>query len=203
MRRISLSLATLAFAAIAPIAGAQSASTGSKLTLDLRAGMASGMIDDNDTGLKTKGGADYGVSLGYDVTPAIRLGLGLGLSKQPLDVTGVTGDVGVSQFDLGARYSFVSAQRRWTPFLSAAVSPRALSFEEDGGSKYEASGTGFSVGAGMDYAFSPKIAFQGTLGYVTGKFGDWKVDGDKVDAPKIDANGMHVNFGVSFRPFAR
>ena len=206
MRRISLSLAALALAAIAPAAHAQkAASPMSRVTVDLHANGSSVTPKDADT--KSGGGA--GVGLGYDVIPALRIVANVDLAK--IDVTdeaaGIDGNFALRQIDLGARYSFMAQARRWTPFLQASVTPRHMGADVDDGSgntvKVEMSGTAFSFGGGVDYAFSPRTSFGAGLHYTVGSFDKFKVDGQDAQGDKIDANGARLNVGVTWRPFSR
>src|SRR5689334_5573923 len=122
MRRLQLSVAALAIAAVAPVAQAQSSapSAASKFTVDLHVGGAQLSPEKADS--KSGGGA--GIGLGYDVTPALRLGLGMDLAKIDYKDTDLQGNFALVNFDIGARYSFVAPTRRWAPFLNAAVTPR-------------------------------------------------------------------------------
>ena len=200
MSRIKFSLAAIALVAMSTAAQAQTPAT-KKLTLDLHAGMASASLGSGDSEIKTKSGANFGAGIGYDVTPAFRLGLGIDLAKLPLDEEGFDGDIGLTSFDLNGRYSFMNTARRWTPFLSAGVASRAIGADIDGVGDYEASGIGFNLGGGVDYAFSPKMALTTAAGYTMGKFGDQKLDGDKIEGDDLDGNGFKVNVGLTFRLF--
>lgn len=202
MRRINLAVAALAIAAVAPVASAQS--TNSKITFDVHAGMVSSQLGDGEDELaKTKSGMNIGLTAGYDFSPALRFTLGYDRGTVGIDEEGASSDdnFGISSIDLGARYSFVSSARRWTPFLGAAVSRRMAASDVEGLGDLEANGIGFNFGGGVDYAFSPKMSLSGSAAYTMGKLGNWTVDGDDVDAPDLDANGYKVNVGLTFRPF--
>ena len=199
MRRITFSVAALAFVALAPMASAQNTS---KLTFDLRAGMASNQIGDGDEELaKLKSGASFGAGIGYDLTPAFRMGLGLDVAKLPIDEEGAEGDFGLRTIELSGRYSFIAQSRRWTPFVSAHVAQRNVGADVEGFGEIEGSGIGYGIGGGVDYAFSPKMSLSTSAGYTMGKFGSWKLDGEDVDGDDLDGNGFRVNVGVAFRPF--
>ena len=201
MRRINFAVAALAFAAVAPVASAQS--TNSKITLGVHAGMISNELGSGDEEIaKTKSGANFGVLAGYDFTPAVRFTLGVDRGSIGIDEDGSDDNFALTTIDLGARYSFVSSARRITPFVNAGVSRRMLSTEIEGLGDLSANGIGFNLGAGVDYAFSPKMSLGGSFGYTMGKLGNWELDGESSDEDiDVDANGYKVNVGLTFRPF--
>ena len=206
MRRLQLSVAALAIAAVAPVAHAQKSapSAASKFTVDLHVGGAQLSPEHADS--KSGGGA--GLGLGYDVTPALRLGLGMDVAKIDYSDSDLQGNFALVNFDIGARYAFVAPTRRWSPFLAAAVTPRSLGAKVDDGSgskkDLSGTGTGYTLGAGVDYSMSPKMAFSGALNYTGGKFDSWKYDGQDVSDMfgSLKASGMRVNVGLTFHPFA-
>lgn len=205
MRRTTLSLAALAFVAFAPAAFAQAASPMSKITVDLHANGASLSPEEGDR----QNGAGFGLGLGYDVMPALRLTASMDLSK--IDVSdeeiGLEGNFGLTQIDIGARYSFLSAARKWTPFLNAAFSPRTLAADvedPDSGEEVEVkfSGNAFSFGGGFDYTMSPKLAFTTNLTYTMGSFDTMEVDGEEMESSDSpNTNGTRINVGLTWRPF--
>ena len=204
MRRTTFALAALAFVAAAPVAYAQAASPMSKLTVDVHANGNSLSPEDGDRA----NGAGFGFGLGYDVMPALRISASMDMSK--IDVTdeeaGIEGNFGLAQFDIGARYSFLSSARRWTPFLNAAISPRSMAADvedPDSGEEVEMSfsGTGYSLGGGVDYTLSPKLAFTSSLTYTMGKFDTMEIDGQEFEGGELKTNGTRVNLGLTWRPF--
>jgi opacity protein-like surface antigen len=203
MRRINFAVAALAFAAIAPVAAAQS--TNSKITLGVHAGMVSNELGSGDEELaKTKSGANFGVVAGYDFSPALRFTLGVDRGSIGIDEEGASSDdnFALTTIDLGARYSFVSSARRITPFVNAGVSRRMLSAEVEGLGDLTANGIGFNLGAGVDYALSPKMSLGGSFGYTMGKIGNFELDGESDESDtEFDGNGYKVNVGLTFRPF--
>ena len=201
MRRINFAVAALAFAAIAPVAAAQS--TNSKITLGVHAGMVSNELGSGDEELaETKSGANVGVMAGYDFTPALRFTLGVDRGSIGIDAPDSDDNFALTTIDLGARYSFVSSARRFTPFVAGGVSRRMLSTEIEGLGDLTANGFGFNLGAGVDYALSPKMSLGGSFGYTMGKIGNFEIDGESdPDDTEIDGNGYKVNVGLTFRPF--
>ena len=200
MRRSTFSLAALAFVAIAPVAVAQNATTGSKITIGLNSGTTSVDADE----IETKQGIGYGLNLGYDVMPALRITAGVDMAK--IDLEDGSGDFGLTQFDIGARYSFLQVSPKFQPFVLGSLTQRSMAADVDLGTGDEQelviSGLGYSLGGGVDYAFSSKVSFNGTVKYTMGKFSKAEVDGEEADEfGDIDANGMRLMLGVTFRPF--
>ena len=206
MRRTTFSLAALAFVAIAPVASAQgNQSIMSKFTLDVATGTTT--VDASDDLAKTKMGIGYGLQLGFDVTPALKLVAGWDAAKVDIDEEEAEGDFGLAQFDIGARYSFLNVSPKFQPYLQASVTPRSFGADipdgEGGENEYIFSGIGYSFGGGLNYSLSPKLAIMGGLTYTMGKFDTLEIDGNEVDldGEEVDANGMRVRVGLSFRPF--
>lgn len=204
MRRTTFSLAALAFVAIAPVASAQGTqSAASKLTFGINSGTTT--IDASDDIAKTKMGIGYGVSAGYDIMPALRLTAGVDMAKVDIDEEGATGDIGLTQLDFGARYSFLNVSPKFTPFLNASLTRRSFGADMPlGEEEVEVvfSGMGYTFGGGADYTLSPKLAITGGIKYTMGSFGKVEVDGESEDLDEdIDANGMRVNVGLTWRPF--
>ena len=206
MRRTTFSLAALAFVAIAPVASAQGTqSAASKLTFGITSGTAS--IDASDDIAKTKMGIGYGISAGYDVLPALRLTAGVDMAKVDIDEEGATGDIGLTQLDFGARYSFLNVSQKFTPFVNASLTRRSFGADMpigEGGEELEVifSGMGYTLGGGADYTLNPKLSLMGNVKYTLGSFSKVEVDGESEDLDEnIDANGMRINVGLTWRPF--
>lgn len=208
MRRTTFSLAALAFVAIAPVASAQgNQSIMSRFTLDVATGTTT--VDASDDLAKTKMGIGYGLQLGFDVMPALKIVAGWDAAKIDIDEEGAEGDFGLSQFDIGARYSFMNVSPKFRPYLQASVTPRSFASDLENPETGETaeltfSGMGYSFGGGLDYVLSPKLAIMGGLTYTTGSFDKVELDGEEADLEgdeAIDANGMRVRVGLSWRPF--
>lgn len=201
MRRTTLSLAALAFVAFAPAAFAQNASAASKLTFGVNSGSTS--IDADEEGFETKSGIGYGLSVGYDLLPALRITAGADLAK--IDLKSGDGDFGLTQLDLGARYSFLNVSQKFTPFMLGSLTNRTMAADVDMGAgeqELAISGLGYSVGGGVDYGFSPKLAFTGAVKYTMGSFSKAEVDGEDAEGfEDIDASGMRLQLGLTWRPF--
>ena len=164
---------------------------GSSLTAD----------DFND---ETQDGGGAGLHLGYGFTS--RLALVTEFTVAALD-DGNGGDIGFGHFDLGLRYAWTSPTRRWVPSLELGVTGRALAQEDavlDDGEPHDVSlsGAGFTVGGGIQYYVSPKLALGAMVKFTGGELDRFKVDNVSIDDLNIDASSTRVNLGITWYPMA-
>src|SRR5262249_8092169 len=138
--------------------------------------------------LKTSTGLGGGVQVGYLITPRITAYAGLDLAKQPIDVTGLEGDFGLSYLEAGARMSFPMRGSKLLPYLGAWVGRRSLSARAEDfvtGESHDLafSGLGAGMSGGMQYFVSPTLSLDGALSVGVGKFGNVKIDGQRIEGP--------------------
>jgi opacity protein-like surface antigen len=205
MHRSSLVLACAALVAAAPLAAQQttvpaSSTKGFFIGAHLNGSSVTG--DDFSDG-DSESGPGVGIQLGFGFTRQLAIvldGTGAGL-----DVDGET--VGLGHFDVGLRYAFTGPTRRFVPFVEAAFTGRALEQSDvdlDDGETGDVtfSGTGFTLGGGVQYYVAPKWAVGAGLKWTTGEFDTVKVDNVSVSDLGIDAKSARINFGVTWYPMA-
>lgn len=153
---------------------------------------------------ESESGPGLGIQLGYGFTS--KLALFVDLTGAALE-TDDGNDVGLAHGDLGLRYAFTGPDRRFAPFLEAAITGIAL-VEDDAdlgnGTRGDASlsGGGFTVGGGVQYHFSPKLALGAGLKFTKGEFTTVKVDKVSVSGLDVDATSTRFNIGLTWYPSA-
>jgi len=112
-----------------------------------------------------------------------------------------------SQLDLGLQYNFANASRPLVPYLTAAVTGRAITanLETQGGdSELEYSGGGLTLGGGLQYFFTAPLAFNAGLSFTFGEFDNLEIDGEEVsDAEGQSASGARLHLGLTWYPMVR
>jgi hypothetical protein len=162
-------------------------------------GMEGSAIRGNEAQSVTESGGGGDLTLGY--------GFGKHWSMYG-DVSGAAinadggGSYSLGHADLGMRVHFRSGPNIVVPFLQAGVTGRAIS-EDFQGSRIVGNGAGFSVGAGLNAHFTPKVALSGAVTWTGGSFTHFTVDGAAFDNPSFDATSARVQLGLVWFPGAR
>jgi len=141
----------------------------------------------------------FGASVyaGYNFTRNFGLLLSLAGSNINDDETN---DFGVVHIDLIGRASF-PGQTPLVPYLELGVAGVAASYVPDNEDKVELSGAGLTLGAGLNYFFTPRVALDLGFRFTPGEFGTAKIDGREVDAGGgVGFNTTRVNVGFAFYP---
>lgn len=149
-----------------------------------------GVSSDGD-GFRTVSGAGMGLTLSYGMSDALSV---FGRGSYGYRTT---------QLDLGARYRFGGASGALRPYVEGAVTrlgtvrppdPRALSQ-----TSFNAEGLGMTVGAGVEYFISPRLAVDLGLSHTRGRFSDGTIVGEGSGVvEKFRSNRVQV--GVTWRP---
>jgi opacity protein-like surface antigen len=150
-------------------------------------------------------GAGGGVLLGYGFTPMVMVYAGADLAKVNIDDEEFgESSYGLGHFDLGVRVSFANPQRALVPYVNAAFTARSASAEvTDGNESADISITGpaFTIGGGVQYFFSPRLALDAGLQLSSGKFNKVKLNGESADIPDADNSTTgRLNVGIKFYP---
>ena len=108
--------------------------------------------------------------------------------------------------DLGVRYNFANSLRRWVPLLEAALGARAVTVEDatvDGqpvGGDVSFSGGAFSLGGGVDFYVTEKLALETVMKWSSGQFERVDVGNISVNGLDIDAQSFRFKIGLSWWP---
>lgn len=106
------------------------------------------------------------------------------------------GDGTLAHADLGVRFHF-RAQPQLFPYVQAALSGIAISGDDEG-SEITFSGGGFTLGGGVKYFLSPRLALDGTLAYSGGQYTQVEVDGETFDDFEFDASSLRIRAGIEY-----
>ncbi len=151
-------------------------------------------------------GGGLGIVLGYGFSPKWQLTFQVDAANIDLDARNAgAGSYTLSHGDLGVRYTFANTARAWVPYLSAAVSSRIASASIDQtlvtSSDVTLSGPAVSLGGGVQYFFSQKVALDIGLLFSGGKFDNVKVGSLSVDLDNAEnSNSTRFNIGLTFYP---
>ena len=206
MRRSKLSLLPLAalalFLVAAPAAAQESTTRGFTVGLHLTA--ASLSVEGGDDERNSAGGG--GLYLGYGVNRKITIfvqGDGGQFDNETTD--NIEGEWTMGHFDIGVRFNFANSLRKWVPFLQGALGYRVVGVNDpvvDNVPRNELSisGSGLTLGGGVDYNLSESWALDLQLLWTGGKFTTLRVDNVSVNGLDFDANSSRLNFGVLWWP---
>lgn len=152
---------------------------------------------DSDDDAESGGGLSFSTGWGFNPN----LALFLELTGAMIDVDGQ--DFALGHVDLGVRYHFAGPGRKFIPFLDVAVeaisagtddlvvseSPRRVA-------ELEATGSGFTLGAGFNYFFGPRVSLMTNLRWTSAELNKVRVDNVTVDGFDIDLRSSRVNVGL-------
>ena len=145
-------------------------------------------------------GLGLNINGGYNFTR--NFGVIFGLSGATIDDRG-TEDFRVGHADLGARASF-PGRSAFVPYLELALTALSADFDvqvQGQRREVELEGGGLTLGAGLNYFFSRRVAFDGSLRFTGGKFTKIQIDDrDAGDVDDVDVNTSRLNLGISFYP---
>lgn len=147
-----------------------------------------------------------GVVSGDGATRVPGAGLGLTLSYGMTDNLSLFARANTgyrtSQLDVGARYRFASPSSALRPYVEAGVSRFGAirSGQEINGAEQSLRswGMGVTLGAGVEYHFSPRFAVDVGVTHTQGRFTTSSVPGDAAFREKFSSNRAQVGF--SWRP---
>lgn len=147
-------------------------------------------------------GGGVSLHLGYGVNESVSLFLrGSGAAIQ---AEGFAEDeYALAHFDLGARYSFGSTASRLRPFIQAAYSGRAASFDLGPEGTLDVRGSGITGGGGLEYFVSPALAIEAGLSFTGGEFTEGRLDDSEwvdLDDASIDMTTTRFDLGISWHP---
>jgi len=188
---------------VSPLAAQATRSNTSKLILGLELNGTSATSKDLNVG--TASGAGLTLRIGYGFTPVFAL-LFEGAAAT---VNGDNADWEVGHFDFAARFHFAKATRAVVPFLDVGLTGRSATthdaqFDNGSGGTYqgdaEVSGSGLTLGGGLLFFFSPKLALSTGLKWTVGEISTVRVNNISVSGFEADATTTRVNLGISWFP---
>lgn len=141
-------------------------------------------------------GFGVGLTAAYGFTNAISAFLTLDGSSVSSDDAGDDDSGTLAHADLGVRFH-IRAQEKLFPYAQVALSGIAISGDDDG-SEITFSGGGFTLGGGVHYFLSPRLALDGTLAYTGGQYTTVEVDGEEFDDFEFDARSLHIRAGIQY-----
>lgn len=102
----------------------------------------------------------------------------------------------LAHFDLGARFNFLSAEKKFRPYAVVGYSGIAAGMQI-GGDLFTISGAGPSFGGGIAYFVSRKFAVDFGMKWTNGTFTEAEYRGDK-ETIDVSAASARASLGVSF-----
>ena len=107
--------------------------------------------------------------------------------------------------DVGVRFNFANSLRRWVPFLEGAIGARAVNVDDanvDGDSVGELnfSGGAFSLGGGVSFFATEKLAIETIMKFSGGTFEQVDVGNLSVNNLNIDASSFRFKIGLAWWP---
>jgi len=153
-------------------------------------------------------GGGIGLAIGYGFSPRVQLFFNVDAANVDIGDADIGGTYALGHGDLGIRYTFAKATQRWTPYLSAAFTSRLATADVETGvlstTEVSISGPAFTVGGGVQYFFSERLALDAGLLFSSGKFNTIKVGSISVDVDDVDnSTSARFNVGLKFYPQVR
>lgn len=101
--------------------------------------------------------------------------------------------------NLGGRFHF-RRDTRWVPFAEVAGTAVGLAYDNVDGEEVRYGGPSVSVGGGLLYYVSPRVALEGAASFTVGSLQERQVAGATGDVA-IGVAGARLRVGVSYHPF--
>jgi opacity protein-like surface antigen len=194
----------LAGATQLPAQGIPAASSTKGFFVGANLNQSSVTIDDPDSGTSdTESGAGLGVQAGFGFTP--RIAFVVDLTGARIDSDGEEFTLG--HFDLMVRYAFTGVATRFVPSLEVGYSGVAMmaddvSFDGTTTGDLTFSGTGFTLGAGVQYYMSPSFALGLGAKWTSGEFDEIEYAGESMSGLGVDMSSTRFNIGFTWYPMA-
>ena len=107
----------------------------------------------------------------------------------------IVDDYALGVGDLGVRYTFGSPEARWRPFLTTGYSAVGISFDEidfedELDVDVEMSGPAITVGGGVQFFPTSRLALDGALLFSGGEFDEIRIEDVTVDLEDDDKIGL-------------
>jgi hypothetical protein len=164
----------------------------------LGAALNASVLNSDDLGDESESGGGLFIQAGFGFNPQLALFLEGSAAAMQSDGESWL----LSHGDLGVRYHFAAAGRRFVPFIDGAFTGwSGLQDDADFGNQtgeLEISGTGFTLGGGFLYLFGPRMALNAQLKFTNGEFNKVRFENVSIDGLDIDATSVRLNFGLTW-----
>lgn len=156
-------------------------------------------VEDDDT----DSGQGFGIKAGYGFSPLFTAYLGIDGASMDVEDS-VTQGVTAAEYtlvyvDLGGRLNFRSGPNSLVPYLDGSITGIASTYTTGVGDAVF-SGSGVSIGGGVQYFFSPQFAFNGGLDLTFGSYNEVEVSG-QTESVDLGFTGARIDIGLSWYPF--
>jgi Outer membrane protein beta-barrel domain len=141
----------------------------------------------------TESGSGASLVLGYGFSP--RWSLYSEVSGASVNINGGGGTYTLAHFDFGTRIHFRGGPNIVVPFLQFAIARRGM-IEDVNGTSVSGSGAGFSIGGGLNAHFTPAVAFSTAITWTAGKFDDFQVGTQSINAGSVSATSARIHVGM-------
>lgn len=169
----------------------------------LGAALNGSAIDSDELSDGTDSGGGLTLQLGFGFNPS--LAIFLEGAAASIDADGESWIL--SHGDLGLRYHFVGAARKFVPFVEGSAGTRMGTLEDAtlGGQQgdLEISGPGFTLGGGFLYFFNQGLGLNTSLKWTTGEFTTVKFRNVSVSGFEYDATTTRLSVGLTWFPGKR
>lgn len=199
-RNIVLSALVAGAALSAGSLSAQSNNSGFMLNAHLTGIGISGTVDDSEV----QSGGGLGLAIGYGFNERLTLFLNVDGAVLEYDegdeVDGDDGEYDLATADLGLRINFGNEGQKLRPYLETGFTGVVQSDEVE---EFETSiaGGALLLGAGLQYFFTPSLAFDGALKLNSGSFTTIEIDGEDEDFDEgVGFNQSRLQLGVTWHP---
>jgi len=185
--------------ATTPVAAQRSTTRGLNIGAHFQG--ASLTVEDGDPA----GGGGFGLRAGYGFNRSLTGYLEADGIVFDVENPELQGEWTMAHFDLGARFHFANSLHRWVPFLDAALGGRAVSVQDatsdgDDVGTVSFSGGAFSLGGGISFFTSEKLAIETVVKFTGGTFQQVDVGDLSVRNLDIEASSFRFKLGLSWWP---
>ena len=162
----------------------------------------------NDGQYQTTFGVGAGTIIGYGINETFSVYTSLDVAKQKAGPDeAIQGSWGLVDLALGARANLPLGGARTIPYVNAAYGRRALAAraidEENASFDASISGNAFTVGGGVEHAFSRTMSLDAGVDMGFGKFNHLKADDNEVTQNVGSTRSLRMRLGVNWHPGSR
>lgn len=179
-----------------PLAGQTAGAVRSNPSGFVLGGHLNGTALDGDDFDEMESGGGLGLLLGYGFNRMVTVYLGVDAAS--MDAPDMDDAYTFGQGDLGVRLHFGGPSRASVFYLDGAFTTWLARYDILG-SDMDVTGTGLTLGGGLEYFFSPGFALDVGLKFTAGNFDEVRFEGDS-ESMDLDARSTRFNLGVVWYP---